>query len=113
MVAIASPAARAKQRGPRKQVQRSEQVVEAVTARQRKRAQKTASGRGKARVAVAEDKPKYGRLRLHGPRKVTVQDGDERSGLAEKKGRRTVQLHALQRQQNGCYLLEGGVGMRE
>ena len=27
MVAIASPAARAKQRGPRKQVQRSEQVV--------------------------------------------------------------------------------------
>ena len=47
MVAIASPAARAKQRGPRKQVQRSEQVEEAVKERQRKRARKAASGGNK------------------------------------------------------------------
>ena len=32
---------------------------------------------------------------MHGPRKVVVQDGDERCGLAEKTGRRTVQLNAL------------------
>ena len=95
MVAIASPVARAKAREPRKQVERSEQVVEAVKARQRKRAQKSASRGGKARVAGDADKPKFGRLRMHGPRKVVVQDGDERCGLAEKKGRRTVQLNAL------------------
>ena len=43
MVAIASPAMLAKQRGPRKQVQRSEPVEAAIKARQRKRAKKAAA----------------------------------------------------------------------
>ena len=61
MVAIASPAARAKARGPRKQVHRSQQVEEAVQARQRKRARKAASGGGsKARVACDADKKREG-----------------------------------------------------
>ena len=95
MVAIASPAARAKQRGPRKQVQRSEQVEEAVKERQRKRARKAASGGNKARVAGNGDKQTRGRLRLHGPRDVVVSDDDQRRALAEKTQRRTVHLHAV------------------
>jgi len=95
MVAIASPAARAKARGPRKQVHRSQQVEEAVQVRQRKRARKAASGGSKARVACDADKQTRGRLRLHGPREVVVSGDDQRRALAEKTQRRTVHLHAV------------------
>ena len=70
MVAIASPAARAKQRGPRRQVQRSELVEEAVKVRQRKRERKAVSSGSKARVAGEADEQTRGRVRLHGPRAV-------------------------------------------
>jgi len=82
MVAVASPAARAKARGPRRQVQRSEQVEEAVKERQQQRARKAASGGSKARVAGDGDKQTRGRLRLHGPRDVVVSDDDQRRALA-------------------------------
>ena len=47
------------------------------------------------RVASDVDRPQFGRLRMHGPRKVAVQEGDVRCGLVEEKGRRTVHLHAV------------------
>ena len=60
MVAIASPAARAKARGPRRQVQRSDHVEAAAVTRQQKRTQKTAIGASKARVAGEADKQSRG-----------------------------------------------------
>ena len=96
MVAIASPAARAKQRGPRRQVQRSELVEEAVKVRQRKRERKAVSSGSKARVAGEADEQTRGRVRLHGPRAVVSLEDDQRRALAEKTQRRTVHVNAVQ-----------------
>ena len=96
MVAIASPAARAKQRGPRRQVQRSELVEEAVKVRQRKRERKAVSSGSKARVAGEADEQTRGRVRLHGPRAVVSLEDDQRRALAEKTQLRTVHVNAVQ-----------------
>ena len=95
MVVIASPAARAKERGPRRQVQRSDVVEAAVKRRQQQRARKQADSVSKARLAGEADKQSRGRLRLHGPRDVVVPEDDQRRSLSEKKQRRTVHVHAV------------------
>ena len=49
----------------------------------------------KARLASESDMPKGGRLRLHGPRKSAVAEGEAGRGLAEKQQRRTVHVNAV------------------
>ena len=61
MVVIASPAARAKERGPRRQVQRSDVVEAAVKRRQQQRARKQADSVSKARLAGEADKQSRGK----------------------------------------------------
>ena len=41
------------------------------------------------------DAPKYGRQRLHGPRKLEFTEDDRDYALADKKQRRTVLLHEV------------------
>ena len=87
---IASPAAAAKARGPRKTVQQQSSFATVVKKRAKKRAQVS-----RARLGVAADAPKHGRLRMHGPRNVATDDDDARRSLAEKTQRRTVHLNAV------------------
>ena len=87
---IASPAAAAKARGPRKTVQQQSSFATAVKKRAKKRAQVS-----RARLGVAADAPKHGWLRMHGPRNVATDDDDARRSLAEKTQRRTVHLNAV------------------
>ena len=90
MVAIASPAAAAKARAPRAPVQRLE--LETVLVAKKRRQQKRgraggtveASETAETRCRVADDEqdtPQFGRLRLHGPRKIVVSDDDRRRSL--------------------------------
>lgn len=91
---IASPAAAAKARVRRTVVQQPIFAVSAVPKRKRKVPRRKEAD-GKARVASEKDAPRGGRLRMHGPRRITIDEDDARHGLAQKTQRRTVHLNSV------------------
>ena len=73
----------------------SETALVGEQKRQQKRSRAGPPIGTRARVAGDADAPKYGRLRMHGPRKLEFTEDDRDYALADKKQRRTVQLHAV------------------
>ena len=99
---IASPAAAAKARGPRKIVAKYEPPARVVTAKKAARKQSLRGIEASQMVCIeasqmvsAAKQGVHGRLRMHGPRRIMQGEDDRRKSLAQKKQRRTVHVHSV------------------